>query len=287
MLTSLSLALALAAGQSAEAPPPPPEGERHMIFTSGDGPSRDADNDGFVSREEFMAPLADAFGRLDKDGDGRLSADEREDAHGEMRMRHPHPMAGAGPMPMMLRHHGAEGGEVRTIVVEQDGEGPARVTVNGRPVEGDQRIEVVTAEGGPGRGGHPMIMRRGADGEGEQRTITVERRGDGPAKVVVDGREVEGDEASVVIREMEGGPDGLHVMMRRPGPGGEMAFHSDGDRNVIVRRIGGPGDAGLDKDGDGKVSEEEFLAPVRDAFREMDADHSGALEDGEHGPRHD
>ena len=43
---------------------------------------------------------------------------------------------------------------------------------------------------------------------------------------------------------------------------------------------------GMDYDGDGRVSEEEFLAPMRDAFREMDKDGSGSLEEGERGGRH-
>lgn len=83
-----------------------------------------------------------------------------------------------------------------------------------------------------------------------------------------------------------GGPDGpdgpgegMRFMIRRGGPddgpdGGPAAFVRMGDGE-------GPGD--LDKDKDGKVSEEEFLAPLREAFRRMDKDGSGGLEAGEHG----
>lgn len=80
-----------------------------------------------------------------------------------------------------------------------------------------------------------------------------------------------------------GGPDGsdgpegaTRLMIRRGGgEGGPPAIFRIGDG-------GGPDD--LDKDKDGKVSEDEFLAPMRDAFRRMDKDSSGSLETGEHGP---
>ena len=66
--------------------------------------------------------------------------------------------------------------------------------------------------------------------------------------------------------------------MIRRGGGGE------GGPPAIFRTTTGEGPGDLDKDGDGKVSEEEFLAPMREAFRNMDKDRSGALEAGEHGP---
>lgn len=284
MLTSLSLVLALASGQSAEAPAPP---EERRVFISEGGPTRDADGDGFVSREEFTSPLAEAFARLDKDGDGRLSQEEREAARGEMRLRRP-------GRPMALRHAPPGHGDVEThaFIVERNGEGPARITINGRPVEGEEKIEIVTTDGGSWRHAAPLILRRGGDhGDGEHRTVIVERDGDGPPKVIVNGREVEGDEADVIVRRMEGGPERPRILMRHPGPGGHAAFHGAGEggqrHEVFVRRLDASGHGGLDKDGDGKVSEEEFLAPMRDAFREMDADRSGALEEGERGAGQD
>lgn len=48
-------------------------------------------------------------------------------------------------------------------------------------------------------------------------------------------------------------------------------------------RVGGPGNGQLDTDGDGKVSEAEFLAPLREAFTRADKDGSGFIEDGERG----
>ena len=242
MLSSLSLVLALAAGQSIDAPPTVRQ-ERVMVV-SGGGLSRDADGDGFVSREEFLAPAAEAFARLDRNGDGRLSPDERPTGPDRIQMRRP----GGGP--------------------ERD-------------------IEIVTTDGGSwGHAPRPDMGQGGRDGE--RRTIIVEADGDGAPRVTVNGRHVEGAEADVIVRGMEGGPDGPRILMHRPdGPGGPEADRGERRQEIFVHRMGGPGQGGLDKDGDGKVSEEEFLAPMRDAFREMDANHSGALEDGERGPRHD
>ena len=56
------------------------------------------------------------------------------------------------------------------------------------------------------------------------------------------------------------------------GPGGEGGLDRDGD-------------GAMDTDDDGRVSEAEFLARMGEAFRRMDADSSGYLEDGEHGPQ--
>jgi hypothetical protein len=53
----------------------------------------------------------------------------------------------------------------------------------------------------------------------------------------------------------------------------------------VVRTVGGPGHGSddLDKDGDGKISEAEFIAPLREAFARIDADRSGFIEAGEQG----
>ncbi|QTC91619.1 EF-hand domain-containing protein [Brevundimonas goettingensis] len=95
----------------------------------------------------------------------------------------------------------------------------------------------------------------------------------------------------------DGGPHGALFSGQMGSPGGESRVFvmrrdgADGDlpppppgAPIQIDRIGGPGGEGpgdLDKDHDGKVSEEEFLAPLREAFQRMDADHSGYLESGE------
>lgn len=115
---------------------------------------------------------------------------------------------------------------------------------------GGPGVRVMTMGGPGGPGGHPMMFRRGHE-EGGDADVFVIRR-DGGA---------------------EGGPP--------PGPGGP------GERRVEIRRFGGPdGHGAMDANGDGKISEDEFLAPMREAFQSMDADHDGSLDDSEepHGP---
>ena len=124
----------------------------------------------------------------------------------------------------------------------------------------------------------------------------------------------------VSAEELAGGVhrrgEGRHdVFMLRSGEGGPMEWHDgngpmiiehsdDGETRVEVRRIvrGGPGgehggehgarimmlgdgDGAMDTDDDGRVSEAEFLARMGEAFRRLDTDASGYLEDGEHGPQ--
>lgn len=81
------------------------------------------------------------------------------------------------------------------------------------------------------------------------------------------------------------------------GEDGEITSDGDGPMQVFIRRGEGPTMAGgahfewigqgegadMDADGDGRVTEAEFLAPLRQIFRQMDADGSGVLEEGERG----
>jgi hypothetical protein len=102
--------------------------------------------------------------------------------------------------------------------------------------------------------------------------------GPGPMRIHLGGPE------GALMNGMVGG-DGQMVVIRRDGPGGDMPPPPPG-ANFQIRRLGGPGAEGpgdMDKDHDGKVSEEEFLAPLREAFQRMDADHSGFLDSGEKG----
>jgi hypothetical protein len=181
--------------------------EIRVVNVGGEGPGRlDGDGDGVITREEFAAPVGDAFDRLDADRDGRLSAGELAAGHG-------------GP----------------------DGPGP-RVLMFGGPGDHADRDVRVIARGGPGGPGGPGMMIFG-----------------GP-----------------------GGP-GVQVFTARTGPdGGPMA---PGSSQVFVRRFGGPdGPGAMDKDGDGKVSQDEFLTPLREAFARMDADRDGFLDEEEGRP---
>lgn len=107
--------------------------------------------------------------------------------------------------------------------------------------------------------------------------------GRGPVRVHVGG----GPEGALFSGQMGGpaGGDSRVFVIRRDGADGELPPPPPGARIEVDRIVGAPGEGpgDLDKDHDGKVSEEEFLAPLREAFQRMDADHSGYLESGEKG----
>lgn len=111
---------------------------------------------------------------------------------------------------------------------------------------GHHNVRIVTRDGSGGPGGPGMMMFGGPDGPGGDVQVFTFRRS-GP----------------------EGGPP------PPPGASGQQIF---------VRRFGPDGHGDMDKDGDGKVSQEEFLAPLREVFARMDADHDGFLDDGENAP---
>ncbi|HEV2082400.1 MAG TPA: hypothetical protein VGR32_08080 [Brevundimonas sp.] len=226
MLISLPLAAALTLAVQDPPPPPAPPAppERVMIRMHG-GPGLDKDGDGFVTRDEFAAPMTDHFGQLDKDGDGRLSTDELQ-------------AGGPGEHDVMIRHGGP------------------MVWTGGPIVTGDGERRHVYVMGGP-------------EG-GETATWTSE-----------DGREVR-----VETRIMRGAPGAPPPPPHPPHP--PHAPGAPGAPHVFVHTVGGPdgaldGPGDLDANGDGRVTEDEFLAPMREGFRKMDADGSGALEEGERG----
>ncbi len=136
--------------------------------------------------------------------------------------------------------------------------------------DGDGRLspEELTAGHGvmPG-GGDPntMIMRGpgGPGGPGERRTM-----------VFVDGAPGARGEREIAIHGGAGGHGAMAGARRESGPG----------ERIEIRRTGGlGGENDLDADNDGRINEAEFLAPLREAFRRMDADRSGFIETGERG----
>ena len=210
---ALVAALNGAAAQDQAAPRAETRSEVRIITSAGEGAGRlDADGDGVVTRQEFSAPMGDAFDRLDANHDGRLTTGELASGHGE---------GGPGRRMMMLGGPGGPGGP----------HGPG--------------VHVFTSrEDGPG--GHGVMMFGGPGGPG-------------------------GDAQVFTFRH--GGPEGGPPHASHGGPGSHQVF---------VRRFGGPDGPGeMDKDGDGTVSQDEFLAPLREAFGRMDADNDGFLDDGE------
>ncbi len=103
-ISSIALIAALAVLPSAQDAEPRVEtrSEIRIVTAGGDSPGRlDADDDGFVTREEFTAPFANAFERLDADDDGRLSTDE-------LRSHHLEGDEHVGPMILNMRRGGPQ-----------------------------------------------------------------------------------------------------------------------------------------------------------------------------------
>lgn len=170
MLTLIVLSAALLQEPPAPpAPPHPPEHGSRFLFVGGDGVGRlDADGDGQVTREEFGAPLNNAFARMDKDGDGRLSTAELADG----RSPGDHEVAvlldSTGPGGRRFEFRRPESGE--DLRVEGDVARTA-VFVGARPGSSGERELVLRGAGG----GEPLVVRLDGD-EGPGR-IEVRRFG--------------------------------------------------------------------------------------------------------------
>ena len=180
-------------------------------------------------------------------------------------------------------------------IVTADGEGPGRLDKDGDGVitreefsapmgaafdrldaDRDGRLstgELAAGHGGPEGPGRRVMMFGGPGGPGGpgEREVHIITR-DGPG----------GPGMPMMVHGGSGGP-GVQIFTSRSGPDGGPPPHGPGQ--VIVRRFGGPDGPGeMDRDGDGKVSQDEFLAPLREAFGHMDADHDGFLDEGEGHP---
>jgi len=175
MLTLIALSTVLM--QQAPAPAAPDAGTRLTFVGSESSAGLDRDGDGYITREEFLAPLNDHFTRMDKEGDGRLSAEELSGGRGAMAgdgrnvimMRRPGDPDGTGMRRFELRREGAETGahagrgEVRTMVF-----------VAGGPGTGGEREFIF--HGGPGVRAAALAGAHGEGGSGER--VRIRRLGD-------------------------------------------------------------------------------------------------------------
>ncbi|GAA0643524.1 hypothetical protein [Brevundimonas lenta] len=178
MLTLIALSAVLLqeppAPPAPPAPPRPPEMRAHFMTMGEDGPGGlDKDGDGQVSREEFAAPLNNAFAGLDKDGDGRLSTEEMASGHDSHQVMVMTGAGGPGERRIEIRRDGpggqastwTSGGGERTMVFvgEPGPDGAPRVVQGPRGGEWSEEHRVeIRQMGGPG-GDHDLDR----DGDGK------------------------------------------------------------------------------------------------------------------------
>jgi hypothetical protein len=138
--------------------------------------------------------------------------------------------------------------------------------------DGDGRLSTAEMSGGHGAHGDGKVMILRGGPEGAPGVHRFEMRHPHPRGETGARREHE-----IIVRGVGG--HGMPMMIHRPDHHG-----AGGESRIEVRHMGGPGShADMDKDGDGKISEAEFVAPLREGFARMDADRSGFVEEGERG----
>ncbi|MFW2342287.1 hypothetical protein [Brevundimonas sp.] len=176
--------------------------------------------------------------------------------------------------------------------LDRDGDGFVSRAEFARPMDeafagmdsnGDGRLspdELQYRAGAPGMDHDVRVITMG----GPEMSWTSTPEGSGPHRIEV--RRVEGGDLEVEAHSF--------VFV---GEDGEFTTEGEGPVRVMVRRSEDAGAAGehrvewiregegaeMDANGDGRVTEAEFLAPLREIFRQMDADGSGVLEEGERG----
>ena len=90
----------------------------------------------------------------------------------------------------------------------------------------------------------------------------------------------EGDCAKMMHDHMEMHGD-MHGDMAPPGPD-DMDMHGEGGRRIELRMVEGAHDFDkMDANHDGRISFEEFAAPLREAFDDLDKNHDGYIDKAE------
>lgn len=193
MLTLIALSAALL--QEPSPPPLPQVRTRFMVMGPGGHAAMDRDGDGQITRDEFTAPMVEAFARLDADGDGRIAADEIGDGRGSgedvmiLRGGEPgmhrfelHRPEGAGERhEIFIRGPHGEGGP-HTFRFHADEAGPERLDSDGdgrvSEAEFTARLREAFARMDADRSGYLEEGERGGDGEVRVITRRMERRDD-------------------------------------------------------------------------------------------------------------